>query len=157
MKCPFCGSPDTRVVDSRLNKEGNAIRRRRECSRCERRCTTFERVEEALPLVIKKDGRRQPFDRLKVIAGIQRACEKRPVSIATIEKIVDQIERQLQESGEREVESSRIGQAVMEALHALDQVAYVRFASVYRQFKDINEFMAELKDILAQGGGQEKA
>ena len=157
MKCPFCGSPDTRVVDSRLNKEGNAIRRRRECSRCERRCTTFERVEEALPLVIKKDGRRQPFDRLKVIAGIQRACEKRPVSIATIEKIVDQIERQLQESGEREVESSRIGQAVMEALPALDQVAYVRFASVYRQFKDINEFMAELKDILAQGGGQEKA
>lgn len=157
MKCPFCGSPDTRVVDSRLNKEGNAIRRRRECSRCERRCTTFERVEEALPLVIKKDGRRQPFDRLKVIAGIQRACEKRPVSIATIEKIVDQIERQLQESGEREVESSRIGQAVMEALHGLDQVAYVRFASVYRQFKDINEFMAELKDILAQGGGQEKA
>ena len=157
MKCPFCGSPDTRVVDSRLNKEGNAIRRRRECSRCERRCTTFERVEEALPLVIKKDGRRQPFDRLKVIAGIQRACEKRPVSIATIEKIVDHIERQLQESGEREVESSRIGQAVMEALHGLDQVAYVRFASVYRQFKDINEFMAELKDILAQGGGQEKA
>jgi transcriptional repressor NrdR len=156
MKCPFCGYPDTRVVDSRLNKEGNAIRRRRECSRCERRCTTFERVEEALPLVIKKDGRRQPFDRLKVIAGIQRACEKRPVSIATIEKIVDQIERQLQESGEREVESSRIGQAVMEALPALDQVAYVRFASVYRQFKDINEFMAELKDILAQGGGQEK-
>lgn len=156
MKCPFCGYPDTRVVDSRLNKEGNAIRRRRECSRCERRCTTFERVEEALPLVIKKDGRRQPFDRLKVIAGIQRACEKRPVSIATIEKIVDQIERQLQESGEREVESSRIGQAVMEALHALDQVAYVRFASVYRQFKDINEFMAELKDILAQGGGQDK-
>jgi len=156
MKCPFCGYPDTRVVDSRLNKEGNAIRRRRECSRCERRCTTFERVEEALPLVIKKDGRRQPFDRLKVIAGIQRACEKRPVSIATIEKIVDQIERQLQESGEREVESSRIGQAVMEALHGLDQVAYVRFASVYRQFKDINEFMAELKDILAQGGGQDK-
>jgi len=156
MKCPFCGYPDTRVVDSRLNKEGNAIRRRRECSRCERRCTTFERVEEALPLVIKKDGRRQPFDRLKVIAGIQRACEKRPVSIATIEKIVDQIERQLQESGEREVESSRIGQAVMEALPALDQVAYVRFASVYRQFKDINEFMAELKDILAQGGGQDK-
>lgn len=156
MKCPFCGYPDTRVVDSRLNKEGNAIRRRRECSRCERRCTTFERVEEALPLVVKKDGRRQPFDRLKVIAGIQRACEKRPVSIATIEKIVDHIERQLQESGEREVESSRIGEAVMEALHGLDQVAYVRFASVYRQFKDINEFMAELKDILAQGGGQEK-
>jgi transcriptional repressor NrdR len=119
---------------------------------CERRFTTYERVEEILPLVVKKDGRRQPFERLKVIAGIQRACEKRPVSIATIEKIVDQIERQLQESGEREVDSSRIGKAVMDALHDIDEVAYVRFASVYRQFKDLNEFMAELKDILAQNG-----
>jgi transcriptional repressor NrdR len=105
-----------------------------------------------LPLIVKKDGRRQPFDRKKIIAGIQRACEKRPVSIATIEKIVDSLERQLQESGEREIESNIIGQAVMEALHDLDQVAYVRFASVYRQFKDINEFMSELKDILAEGG-----
>jgi transcriptional repressor NrdR len=152
MKCPFCGFADSRVVDSRLSREGNSIRRRRECGRCERRFTTFERVEEMLPLVIKKDGRRQPFDRKKIVAGIQRACEKRPVSIATIEKIVDQLERQLQESGEREVASRIIGQAVMNALHDLDQVAYVRFASVYRQFKDINEFMAELKDILAEGG-----
>jgi transcriptional repressor NrdR len=152
MKCPFCGFVDTRVVDSRLSKEGNSIRRRRECSQCGRRFTTFERVEEMLPLVIKKDGRRQPFDRKKIIAGIQRACEKRPVSIATIETIVDQLERQLQESGEREVASRIIGQAVMDALHDLDQVAYVRFASVYRQFKDINEFMDELKDILAEGG-----
>jgi transcriptional repressor NrdR len=152
MKCPFCGFADTRVIDSRLGKEGNNIRRRRECSQCERRFTTFERVEEMLPLIVKKDGRRQPFDRKKVIAGIQRACEKRPVSIATIEKIVDTLERQLQESGEREIESRIIGQAVMEALHDLDQVAYVRFASVYRQFKDINEFMAELKEILDEGG-----
>lgn len=152
MKCPFCGFADTRVIDSRLGKEGNNIRRRRECSQCERRFTTFERVEEMLPLIVKKDGRRQPFDRKKIIAGIQRACEKRPVSIATIEKIVDSLERQLQESGEREIESNIIGQAVMEALHDLDQVAYVRFASVYRQFKDINEFMSELKDILAESG-----
>jgi transcriptional repressor NrdR len=122
---------------------------------CERRFTTYERVEEILPLVVKKDGRRQPFERLKVIAGIQRACEKRPVSIATIEKIVDELERQLQESGEREVDSSRIGKAVMDALQEIDEVAYVRFASVYRQFKDINEFMAELKDILAQAGRHE--
>ncbi|APG25642.1 MAG: transcriptional regulator NrdR [Syntrophotalea acetylenica] len=152
MKCPFCGYADTRVIDSRLGKEGNSIRRRRECTQCERRFTTFERVEDMLPLIVKKDGRRQPFDRKKIIAGIQRACEKRPVSIATIEKIVDNLERQLQETGDREIESSVIGQAVMDALHDLDQVAYVRFASVYRQFKDINEFMAELKDILAEGG-----
>ncbi|MEZ4599101.1 MAG: transcriptional regulator NrdR [Syntrophotaleaceae bacterium] len=156
MKCPFCNFGDTKVIDSRLGKEGNNIRRRRECIQCERRFTTYERVEEILPLVVKKDGRRQPFDRLKVIAGIQRACEKRPVSISTIEKIVDQLERQLQESGEREVESSRIGKAVMDALHDTDEVAYVRFASVYRQFKDINEFMAELKDILAHSGGRKE-
>ncbi len=153
MKCPFCGFADNRVIDSRLGKEGNSIRRRRECLQCERRFTTYERVEEILPLVVKKDGRRQHFNRLKVIAGMQRACEKRPVSIATIEQIVDQLERQLQESGDREVDSSLIGKAVMDALHELDEVAYVRFASVYRQFKDINEFMAELKDILAEGGG----
>ncbi|OEU61574.1 MAG: transcriptional regulator NrdR [Desulfuromonadales bacterium C00003094] len=153
MRCPFCGFADNRVIDSRLGKEGNSIRRRRECLQCERRFTTYERVEEILPLVVKKDGRRQPFNRLKVIAGMQRACEKRPVSIATIEQIVDQLERQLQESGDREVDSSHIGKAVMDALHELDEVAYVRFASVYRQFKDINEFMAELKDILAEGGG----
>ncbi|APG26715.1 transcriptional regulator NrdR [Syntrophotalea acetylenivorans] len=154
MKCPFCGFADNRVIDSRLGKEGNSIRRRRECLQCERRFTTYERVEEILPLIVKKDGRRQPFDRLKVIAGMQRACEKRPVSFATIENIVDQLERQLQESGDREVDSSRIGKAVMDALHEIDEVAYVRFASVYRQFKDINEFMDELKDILADGGGQ---
>ncbi|HEY7746472.1 MAG TPA: transcriptional regulator NrdR [Desulfuromonadales bacterium] len=150
MKCPFCGFADTKVIDSRLGKEGNNIRRRRECFDCERRFTTYERIEETLPLVIKKDGRREPFDRQKIIAGMQRACEKRPVSIATIEKMVDRLELSLQESGEKEIESSRIGESVMEALHELDEVAYVRFASVYRQFKDINEFMSELKDLLAR-------
>ena len=151
MKCPFCTHEDTRVVDSRLGKDGNNIRRRRECVECERRFTTYERVEETLPLVIKKDGRREAFERQKIISGIQRACEKRPVSIATIEKVVDQMEVSLQESGEKEVDSSRIGEAIMEALQALDEVAYVRFASVYRQFRDINEFMSELTDILAKG------
>lgn len=150
MKCPFCGFADTKVIDSRLGKEGNNIRRRRECAECERRFTTYERVEDTLPLVIKKDGRRESFDRLKVISGMQRACEKRPVSISTIEKAVDRIELSLQESGEKEIDASRIGSSVMEVLHDIDEVAYVRFASVYRQFKDINEFMAELKDLLAQ-------
>ena len=154
MKCPFCSHDDTRVVDSRLGKEGNNIRRRRECIDCERRFTTYERVEETLPLVIKKDGRREAFDRQKIISGIQRACEKRPVSRATIEKVVDQMELSLQESGEKEIDASRIGEAVMSALQSIDEVAYVRFASVYRQFRDINEFMSELKDILAKGAEQ---
>jgi transcriptional repressor NrdR len=154
MKCPFCGFADTKVVDSRLGREGNNIRRRRECVGCGRRFTTYERVEETLPLVVKKDGRREPFDRMKIIGGMQRACEKRPVSIASIEKVVDQLEIFFQESGDKEIESSRIGEAVMEALHNIDEVAYVRFASVYRQFKDINEFMAELKEILAKNKGQ---
>jgi transcriptional repressor NrdR len=152
MKCPFCGFVDTKVIDSRLGKEGNNIRRRRECVDCERRFTTYERVEDTLPLVVKTDGRRESFDRMKIIGGMQRACEKRPVSISTIEKVVDRLELTLQESGEKEMESSRIGQAVMEALKNIDEVAYVRFASVYRQFKDINEFMAELKEILAKDG-----
>jgi len=154
MKCPFCSHDDTRVVDSRLGKEGNNIRRRRECIDCERRFTTYERVEETLPLVIKKDGRRETFDRQKIISGIQRACEKRPVSISTIEKVVDQMELSLQESGEKEIDASRIGEAVMGALQSIDEVAYVRFASVYRQFRDINEFMSELKEILAKGADQ---
>lgn len=154
MKCPFCTHDDTRVVDSRLGKEGNNIRRRRECVDCERRFTTYERVEETLPLVIKKDGRREAFDRQKIISGIQRACEKRPVSIASIEKVVDQMEVSLQESGEKEIPASRIGETIMEALQSLDEVAYVRFASVYRQFRDINEFMAELTDILAKGSAK---
>lgn len=154
MKCPFCAYIDTKVIDSRLGKEGNNIRRRRECVECERRFTTYERVEEMQPLVVKKDGRRQPFERMKILAGIQRACEKRPVSSEAIEKVIDRLEMSLLESGEREIDSSRIGEAVMAALRDLDEVAYVRFASVYRQFKDINEFMSELKEILAKGEGR---
>lgn len=150
MKCPFCAHHDTRVIDSRLGKDGSNVRRRRECAECERRFTTYERVEEILPWVIKKDGRREPFDRLKIVAGMQRACEKRPVSIATIERLVDELERQLQEKGEKEIPAHWIGEAVMDALHRTDEVAYVRFASVYRQFKDINEFMSELKELLDQ-------
>jgi len=149
MKCPFCSHEETRVIDSRLGKDGAIVRRRRECEDCGRRFTTYERVEEILPWVIKKDGRREPYDRLKIVAGMQRACEKRPVSVATIERLVDELERMLQERGEKEISSSQIGEAVMEALHRTDEVAYVRFASVYRQFKDINEFMSELKDLLA--------
>jgi transcriptional repressor NrdR len=151
MNCPFCSHADTRVVDSRLGREGNNIRRRRECEKCTKRFTTYERVEEMLPLVVKKDGRREAFDRQKIVAGMQRACEKRPVSIAAIEQFVDRLEQSLQESGEKEVPSNRIGEAVMAALHEIDQVAYVRFASVYREFRDINEFMAELTEILARG------
>lgn len=151
MKCPFCSHDDTRVVDSRLGKEGNNIRRRRECIDCERRFTTYERIEETLPLVIKKDGRRETFDRQKIIGGMQRACEKRPVSIATIETAVEQLEQSLLECGEKEIDSSRIGEYIMQALQSIDEVAYVRFASVYRQFRDINEFMSELNEILARG------
>jgi transcriptional repressor NrdR len=154
VNCPFCTHVDTRVVDSRLGREGNNIRRRRECEECGKRFTTYERVEEMLPLVVKKDGRRESFDRHKIVAGMKRACEKRPVSIATIEQFVDRLEHQLQESGEKEIPSSRVGEAVMEALHEIDQVAYVRFASVYREFRDINEFMSELTEILARGPGK---
>jgi transcriptional repressor NrdR len=154
MNCPFCAHADTRVVDSRLGREGNNIRRRRECEKCTKRFTTYERVEEMLPLVVKKDGRREPFDRQKIVAGMQRACEKRPVSIGVIEQYVDRFEQSLQESGEKEIPSTRIGEAVMSALHEIDQVAYVRFASVYREFRDINEFMSELTEILARGGGK---
>ena len=148
MKCPFCSFADSKVVDSRPDKEGTTIRRRRECEACGKRFTTHERVEEMLPLVLKKDGRREPFDRAKIIAGIQKACEKRPVSIETIERLADRLETRLQESGEREVPTKTIGEWVMNDLHEIDQVAYVRFASVYRSFKDINEFMAELQDLL---------
>ena len=148
MNCPFCQHDDTRVVDSRLGKAGNNVRRRRECPACERRFTTYERVEEILPWVIKKDGRREAFDRSKIIAGMQRACEKRPVSVEQIEQMVDQLERRFQECGDKEIAASLIGEAVMDSLHAVDEVAYVRFASVYRQFKDINEFMTELTDLL---------
>ncbi len=148
MKCPFCGELDNRVIDSRLSKDGTVIRRRRECLECGMRFTTYERIEETLPLVIKKDGRREHFDRMKILIGLKKACEKRPISITTLEKVVDKIEHKLLESGEKEIPSSVIGEEVMKELYNLDHVAYVRFASVYRSFKDINQFMDELKDLL---------
>lgn len=148
MKCPFCAFQDSKVVDSRPDKGGSTIRRRRECESCGKRFTTHERVEEILPLVVKKDGRRESFDRMKVVGGIKKACEKRPVSVEEIEQMVDRLESRLQESGEREFPSTMIGEWVMNELHQIDQVAYVRFASVYRSFKDINEFMVELQDLL---------
>jgi transcriptional repressor NrdR len=149
MKCPFCSDFDNKVVDSRLSGEGDLIRRRRECLGCGRRFTTYERVEDILPMVIKKDGRREPFDRAKILSGIQKACQKRPVSVAAMEELVDRIERELQEKGEKEISCKDIGERVMQVLHGLDEVAYVRFASVYRSFKDLNEFMDELRDLLA--------
>ena len=153
MKCPFCHQTENRVIDSRLSKDSNMIRRRRECERCSRRFTTYERVEEMMPLVVKKDGRRETFDRLKIINGWKRACEKRPVSINTIEAITDRIERTVQERGEKEIASSLIGETLMRELHDTDPVAYVRFASVYRSFKDINEFMVELEELLKERKG----
>ncbi len=150
MKCPFCHETENRVIDSRLSKDNNMIRRRRECSKCSRRFTTYERVEEMMPVVVKKDGRRETYERIKIINGLKRACEKRPVSINTIEAIADRIERNLQERGEKEILSSVIGEATMRELHDTDEVAYVRFASVYRSFKDINEFMVELEELLKE-------
>jgi transcriptional repressor NrdR len=150
MKCPFCGTLDNRVIDSRLSQGGEVTRRRRECEGCERRYTTYERVEQVLPLVVKKDGRREPFDRIKILAGLRRACEKRPVSAEQLEQLVDKIERELVETGEKELPSSQVGESVMEGLRELDPVAYVRFASVYRSFKDIQEFMAELSDLMGE-------
>jgi transcriptional repressor NrdR len=153
MRCPFCHEAENRVIDSRLSKDSNMIRRRRECERCNRRFTTYERVEEMMPLVVKKDGRRESYDRLKIINGLKRACEKRPVSIDSIEMIADRIERIIQEGGEKEIPSSVIGEALMRELHDTDPVAYVRFASVYRSFKDINEFMVELEELLKERKG----
>jgi transcriptional repressor NrdR len=150
MRCPFCRTPDSRVVDSRLGKEGDAIRRRRHCEHCGRRFTTYERADATMPLVVKKDGRREPFDRHKIVNGLLRACEKRPVPADTIEAVADRIERQVQERGEREIASSVVGEAVMRELHALDAVAYVRFASVYRSFGDVHEFMRELEDLISE-------
>ena len=149
MKCPFCDELEDKVVDSRMAKEGELIRRRRECLGCKRRYTTYERVDEILPMVVKKDARRESFDRSKILAGLKKACEKRPISTATIESVADRIEKRIQEMGETEIESRIVGEELMKELHQLDQVAYVRFASVYREFKDIDQFMDELR-ILAQ-------
>ncbi|MFQ5683206.1 MAG: transcriptional regulator NrdR [Candidatus Binatia bacterium] len=153
MKCPFCRETENRVIDSRISKDGNMVRRRRECLKCTRRFTTYERVEEMMPLVVKKDGRRENYDRIKIVSGLKRACDKRPVSINTIETVADRIERGLQERADKEIASSVIGEAAMQELHDLDQVAYVRFASVYRSFKDINEFMLELEELLEERKG----
>lgn len=150
MKCPFCGHLENKVIDSRLSKDGGVIRRRRDCDECGRRFTTYERIEEILPMVIKKDGRREPFDRGKILGGLKLACQKRPISIEDLERIVDKIEQNVQESGDKEIPTTGIGEQIMRELHNLDEVAYVRFASVYRQFKDINQFMDELKDLLGE-------
>jgi len=147
MKCPFCGYKEDKVVDSRETSEQSAVRRRRECLKCGKRFTTYEYVEEVSMMVIKKDGRREPFDRKKILSGVIRACEKRPISLEKMEEIVTQVERAIQKKSDREVLASRIGELVMERLKSLDDVAYVRFASVYRQFKDVGQFMEELKDI----------
>ena len=148
MKCPDCSDMENKVIDSRLNKEGTVIRRRRECLSCSERFTTYEKLERSLPLVIKKDGRREEFDRDKIIHGVQKACQKRPVSIKDIEDLVDRVEQYVQELGEKEVSAVKVGEKVISEIYNLDDVAYVRFASVYRSFKDVNEFMVELKEVL---------
>ena len=152
MKCPYCGYGESKVIDSRTSKEMDAIRRRRECLLCGKRFNTAEMLEEGLPLVVKKDGRRETFDRAKILGGLRKACEKRPVSISDLEKAAQRIESDLTERGEKEVTSTEIGMIVMDELKKLDEVAYVRFASVYRQFKDITEFMEELKSLVLKKG-----
>lgn len=147
MKCPACGEIDDRVIDSRLGKDNAVIRRRRECLSCKKRFTTYERIEEIFPYVIKKDGRREAFDRRKIIEGMRRACEKRPISVDRIEAVADAIEQELMERPEKEIGVSYIGERVMDELRHMDDVAYVRFASVYRSFRDIEEFMKEIKEL----------
>jgi transcriptional repressor NrdR len=145
MKCPFCATLDTKVIDSRLNQSGDLTRRRRECPKCEGRFTTYERVEEVMPLVVKKDGRREAYMRDKVLDGLKKACQKRTVPTLKIEELIDQIERKIQGYGLKEVSTRTVGHMVMVQLHKLDKVAYVRFASVYREFRDVEEFVAELQ------------
>ncbi|UCG78693.1 MAG: transcriptional repressor NrdR [Nitrospirota bacterium] len=147
MKCPFCGNIDDKVIDSRMGKDGDVIRRRRECLKCERRFTSYEKVDDILPVVEKKDGRREQYDRIKILSGLQKACEKRPIPFDTLENVTDEIEKKVLAAGEKEIRSTFIGEQIMEQLKALDKVAYVRFASVYREFKDINEFMDEVKTL----------
>ena len=151
MKCPFCANAENKVIDSRISKEGKAIRRRRECLGCARRFTTYEYVEDILPMVVKKDGRREQFDRQKMLNGVKKACEKRPISMEAIDKIVENVEQACQEIQAEEITSTVVGEKVMNELKALDGVDYVRFASVYRQFRDVGEFMSELKDLLSKG------
>ena len=154
MKCPFCDEPDTKVIDSRPTEEGRAIRRRRECPRCGKRFTTYEKVEEMLFMVVKRDGRRESFDRNKILNGIIRACEKRPVTLAQMESIVDDVERGLNNMMEKEVSTQFIGEVVMDHLKDLDEVAYVRFASVYRSFTDVDTFLEEIEALKKKAGGK---
>jgi transcriptional repressor NrdR len=153
MRCPYCGHLEDRVVDSREAQDGQATRRRRECAACARRFTTYERIEEVLPQVVKKDGRREPFDRTKIVEGVAIACQKRPVSAEQIQALVTSVERHLQELGEKEIRTTVIGEAVMRRLRELDEVAYVRFASVYRAFRDVGEFMTELAGLAKKVDG----
>ena len=151
MKCPFCGHAENKVIDSRISKDGKAVRRRRECLKCGKRFTTYEYVEDILPMVVKKDGRREQFDRQKILSGIKKACEKRPISMEAIDKLVENVEQACQEVQAEEISSTLIGEKIMNELKVFDGVAYVRFASVYRQFRDVGEFMSELKDLLSKG------
>lgn len=148
MKCPYCQKTSNKVVDSRLSQNGRAIRRRRECLKCRKRFTTYEYIEETPLMVIKKDGRREPFDRNKLLAGVLKACEKRPISMGKLEKLANAIEQGLEKDFQKEAKSKAIGELVMKKLYDLDEVAYVRFASVYRQFRDVNQFMKEIKHLL---------
>ena len=156
MKCPSCSNLENKVIDSRLNKEGDSTRRRRECLSCGERFTTYERIEKTLPFLIKQDGRREEFDREKVLAGVKKACQKRPISIQEMEALVDRVEQYCQERGEKEMSAVVVGEKVVQELYQLDDVAYVRFASVYRSFRDVNEFMVELKDMLKHKEGGTK-
>lgn len=153
MRCPYCNRLDDKVIDSRTAREGEVIRRRRECLVCKRRYTTYERIEENLPVVVKKDNRREPFDRTKIMAGLKKACEKRPVSSASLDAAVDRIEKRIQDLGETEVSGGVIGEEVMKELYKIDSVAYVRFASVYREFKDIEQFMETIKSLAQENRG----
>jgi transcriptional repressor NrdR len=150
MKCPFCGELDNKVIDSRVSKDGSVIRRRRECIDCNRRFTTYEHIEEIPIMIIKKDGRREVFSRKKVRSGMQRACQKLDISMNIIEDFIDDLERDLRETGEKELSSRMVGEKVMAKLHGLNDIAYVRFASVYREFKDVNDFVSELKSLLSE-------
>jgi transcriptional repressor NrdR len=150
MKCPFCGEIDNKVIDSRLSKDGNVIRRRRECIICSRRFTTYEHIEDIPVMIIKKDGRREVFSCEKVRSGLQKACQKRDISVNVIDEFLEELERDLRETGEKEIPSHKIGEKIMAKLHDIDDVAYVRFASVYREFKDVNDFVSELKHLLSR-------
>ncbi len=154
MKCPFCGHMEDKVVDSRESREGDVIRRRRECLKCDRRFTSYERIDEIPYMVVKKDGTREPFAREKVLAGVMKACEKRPIQMTKIEALVNQVEKYVQESRERERSTEKIGEVIMRRLKELDKVAYVRFASVYLDFKDVTEFMSELKSLVRKGSAK---